>query len=115
MIMIIGLLAKTAILITEYATSRRKQGMSIEEAAFSAAKVRLRPILMTVLTLIFGMLPLLYASGAGANGDHSLGTGIIGGMTIGTIALLFVVPVFFTIFQHIQEKIKGEPQNENID
>ena len=112
MIMIMGLLAKTAILITEYATERRRNGMSIEEAAFSAAQVRLRPILMTVLTLVFGMLPLLYASGAGANGEHSLGAGVVGGMVIGTIALLFVVPVFFVIFQHLQEKIKGEPNNE---
>lgn len=107
MIMIIGLLAKTAILITEYATERHRKGMSVEDAAFSAAQVRLRPILMTVLTLLFGMLPLLYASGAGANGDHALGAGVIGGMLVGTVALLFIVPAFFVVFQKLQDKIKG--------
>ncbi len=104
MIMIIGLLAKTAILITEYAAQRRQTGMSIEDAAFDAAKVRLRPILMTVLTMIFGMLPLLYASGAGANGNRTLGAGVVGGMIIGTIALLFIVPPLFIIMQRLQEK-----------
>ena len=104
MIMIIGLLAKTAILITQYASEARRSGMSIKEAAFHAARVRLRPILMTVLTLIFGMLPLLYSTGAGANGNRTLGAGVVGGMTIGTIALLFVVPLFFMIFQKLQEK-----------
>lgn len=104
MIMIIGLLSKTAILITEYAAQRREAGMSIEEAAFDAAKVRLRPILMTVLTLVFGMLPLLYATGASANGNRTLGAGVVGGMLIGTIALLFVVPSMFIIMQRLQEK-----------
>ena len=92
LIMLIGLLAKTAILLTEYASTRRKQGMSIAAAAMSAAGVRLRPILMTVLTMVFGMLPLVFASGAGANGNISLGLGVVGGITIGTLALLFVVP-----------------------
>ena len=78
--MLIGLLAKTAILITEYAIERRRKGMGIVESAYSAAQVRLRPILMTVLTMIFGMLPLMFASGAGANGNSSLGTGTVGGM-----------------------------------
>ena len=104
MIMIIGLLAKTAILITEYAAQRRQAGMGILEAAFEAAKVRLRPILMTVLTMIFGMLPLLYASGAGANGNRTLGAGVVGGMLIGTIALLFVVPSFFIVMQKLEER-----------
>ncbi len=78
--MLIGLLAKTAILITEYAIERRRKGMGIVESAYSAAQVRLRPILMTVLTMIFGMLPLMFSSGAGANGNSSLGTGVVGGM-----------------------------------
>ena len=105
LIMLIGLLAKTAILLTEYASTRRKQGMSIAAAAMSAAGVRLRPILMTVLTMVFGMLPLVFASGAGANGNISLGLGVVGGITIGTLPLLFVVPVFFIVFQTIQERV----------
>ena len=105
LIMLIGLLANTAILLTEYASIRRKQGMSIAAAAMSAAGVRLRPILMTVLTMVFGMLPLVFASGAGANGNISLGLGVVGGITIGTLALLFVVPVFFIVFQTIQERV----------
>ena len=105
LIMLIGLLAKTAILLPEYASTRRKQGMSIAAAAMSAAGVRLRPILMTVLTMVFGMLPLVFASGAGANGNISLGLGVVGGITIGTLALLFVVPVFFIVFQTIQERV----------
>ena len=105
LIMLIGLLAKTAILLTEYASTRRKQGMSIAAAAMSAAGVRLRPILITVLTMVFGMLPLVFASGAGANGNISLGLGVVGGITIGTLALLFVVPVFFIVFQTIQERV----------
>lgn len=105
LIMLIGLLAKTAILLTEHASTRRKQGMSIAAAAMSAAGVRLRPILMTVLTMVFGMLPLVFASGAGANGNISLGLGVVGGITIGTLALLFVVPVFFIVFQTIQERV----------
>ncbi|MGM9868001.1 MAG: efflux RND transporter permease subunit [Sodaliphilus sp.] len=105
LIMLIGLLSKTAILLTEYASERRKHGMSIAEAALSAAMVRLRPILMTALTMIIGLFPLVVASGAGANGNISLGVGMVGGMTIGTIALLFVVPVMFIIFQTIEEKV----------
>ncbi len=106
MIMIIGLLAKTAILITEFATERRMSGMSLKQAAVSAAKARLRPVLMTVLTMIFGMLPLMFASGVGANGNSSLGTGVVGGMLIGTAALLFLVPGLFIFFQWLQEKVK---------
>ena len=105
-IMLIGLLAKTAILITEYAVERRRKGMGIVESAYSAAQVRLRPILMTVLTMIFGMLPLMFSSGAGANGNSSLGTGVVGGMSIGTLALLFVVPVFYIVFEYLQEKVR---------
>ena len=113
-IMLIGLLAKTAILITEYATERRRKGMGIIEAAYSAAQVRFRPILMTVLTMIFGMLPLMFATGAGANGNSSLGTGVVGGMLIGTLALLFITPVFFIVFQYLQEKVRP-PLHEEAD
>ena len=105
-IMLIGLLSKTAILITEFASERRRKGLSIRDAAFAAAQDRLRPILMTVLTLIFGMLPLMFATGAGANGNSSLGIGVVGGSLIGTLALLFIVPVFFIAFQTLQEKIR---------
>lgn len=106
MIMLIGLLTKTAILITEYAVERRRRGMGIMLSAFSAAKARLRPILMTVLCMIFGMLPLMFSTGAGANGNGSLATGVIGGMLVGTVALLFVTPVFYTVFEYLQEKIR---------
>ncbi|MBP5410035.1 MAG: efflux RND transporter permease subunit, partial [Prevotella sp.] len=105
LIMLIGLLSKTAILLTEYATTRRRQGMSIVEAALDAAAVRLRPILMTSLTMVFGLLPLALATGVGANGNHSLGVGTIGGMVVGTIALIFIVPVLFVIFRTIEERI----------
>ena len=103
-IMLIGLLAKTAILLTEYASARRREGMSIRSAALEAAKVRLRPLLVTAMTLIIGLLPLVFATGAGAVGNISLGVCVISGMTIGTLALLFFVPVFFIIFQHLEEK-----------
>ena len=111
-VMLIGLLSKTAILITEYATERRKNGMSLSHAAVSAAGVRLRPILMTVLTMIFGMLPLVTAHGVGANGNQSLGVGVVGGMIIGTIALLFITPMFFVIFQYIEEKVMGKRRED---
>ena len=111
-IMLIGLLAKTAILITEYAVERRRKGMGIVESAYSAAQVRLRPILMTVLTMIFGMLPLMFSTGAGANGNSSLGTGVVGGMSIGTLALLFVVPVFYIVFEYLQEKVRKPTEVE---
>ena len=113
-IMLIGLLAKTAILITEFAIERRRKGMGIVESAYSAAQARFRPILMTVLTMIFGMLPLMFSTGAGANGNSSLGTGVVGGMAIGTLALLFVVPVFYIIFEYLQEKIR-KPIAEDTD
>lgn len=105
LIMLIGLLSKTAILLTEYASTRRKQGMSIAQAAISAAGVRLRPILMTALTMIIGLFPLIVATGAGANGNRSLGVGAVGGMLVGTLALLFVVPVLFMVFQTIEERV----------
>lgn len=106
LIMLIGLLAKTAILLTEYASERRKAGMGLIASAVSAAKARLRPILMTALTMIFGLLPLMMATGVGANGNRSLGTGTVGGMVIGTLALLFIVPALFVTFQWLQERIK---------
>ena len=105
LLMLIGLLSKTAILLTEYASQKRGEGMSICQAAMSAAKVRLRPILMTSLTMIFGMLPLMFASGVGANGNISIGVGTVGGMFIGTLALIIVVPALFIVFQHIEEKV----------
>ena len=105
LLMLIGLLAKTAILLTEYASQKRAEGMSICMAAMSAAKVRLRPILMTSLTMIFGMLPLMFASGVGANGNISIGVGTVGGMLIGTLALVVVVPSLFIVFQHIEERV----------
>ena len=107
-IMLIGLLAKTAILITEFATERRAQGLSIPEAAFEACKERLRPILMTVATMIIGMIPLVIEGGAGANGNRALALGVIGGMSVGTIALLFVVPAFFIVFQKLHERFQGK-------
>lgn len=106
LIMLIGLLAKTAILLTEYASERRAAGMSLVGAAVSAAKARLRPILMTALTMIFGLLPLMVSTGVGANGNSSLGTGAVGGMVIGTLALLFIVPTLFVVFQYIEEKFR---------
>ena len=106
LIMLIGLLSKTAILLTEYASTRRRQGMGIVEAALDAAAVRLRPILMTSLTMVFGLLPLALATGVGANGNRSLGVGVIGGMLIGTVALLFIVPTLFVIFQSMEERFK---------
>lgn len=106
LIMLIGLLAKTAILLTEFATERRHEGMSLAGAAITAAKERLRPILMTALTMIVGLLPMMFSTGVGANGNRSLGTGVVGGMLIGMLALLFLVPSLFVVFQWMQEKVK---------
>ena len=107
-IMLIGLLAKTAILITEFATERRAQGMSIIDAARQACDDRFRPIIMTVLTMIVGMIPLIIEGGAGAMGNRSLAIGVTGGMIVGTIALLFVTPAFFIIFQKLHEKVSKD-------
>ena len=112
LIMLIGLLSKTAILLTEYASARRRQGMSIAQAAVAAAGVRLRPILMTALTMIIGLFPLIVATGAGANGNRSLGVGTVGGMLVGTVALLFVVPVLFMVFQAIEERVMPRRQTD---
>jgi len=120
-IMLIGLLAKTAILITEFASERRAQGLSIRDAAYAACEERLRPILMTVVTMIAGMIPLIIAGGAGANGNRVLALGVTAGMAVGTLALLYVVPVFFMFFQRLHEKIQGggpsqanEPQTNDV-
>lgn len=115
LIMLIGLLSKTAILLTKYATERRASGMSLAAAALAAAKARLRPILMTALTMIFGLLPLVFSTGVGANGNSSLGTGAVGGMLIGTLALLFLVPSLFITFQYLQEKLRPVDINFNPD
>ena len=106
LIMLMGLLAKNAILIVEFALDRRRMGMSITSAAVLGAAARLRPILMTSLAMIVGLLPLMFASGAGANGNRTLGTSAIGGMLIGMILQIFIVPALFVAFQYLQEKVK---------
>ena len=106
LIMLIGLLSKTAILITEFASEKREQGMSLAMATYAATKERFRPILMTVLTMVIGMIPLMFSTGVGANGNNTIGSGVVGGMVIGTLALLFILPALFIIFQWLQEKIK---------
>lgn len=115
LIMLIGLLAKTAILLTEYATQCRQAGMSLKQSAFFAAKMRMRPILMTSLTMVFGMLPMIFASGVGANGSRTIGAGTVGGMLVGTLGLLFIVPALFVVFQAIQEKVKPVEFVESTD
>lgn len=119
LIMLIGLLAKNAILIVEFAVDRRRTGMSIVNAAIDGAAARLRPILMTSLALIIGLLPMMLAHGVGANGNKSLGAGSVGGMLIGMILQVIVVPALFVIFQTIQEKIKPlkwvDTDNEGIE
>ena len=108
--MLIGLLAKTAILLTEYAAERRKAGMGLIASAVSAGKGRVSgPILMTVLTMISVLSPSWLATGVGANGNRSVGTGVVGGMFIGTLALLFIVPVLFISFQWLQERLRPAP------
>ena len=115
LIMLIGLLSKTAILLTEYATQCRQAGLSIKQSAFFAAKVRMRPILMTSLTMVFGMLPLVFATGVGANGSQTIGVGTVGGMLIGTLGLLFIVPALFVVFQNLQENFKQVEFKEPTD
>jgi HAE1 family hydrophobic/amphiphilic exporter-1 len=109
LIMLIGLLAKNAILIVEFAIQRRRHGMSLVESAIEGAKARLRPILMTSFAFVFGLLPLALASGVGAVGNRSIGMGAVGGMLVGTVFGVFVIPVLFVIFQGIQEKISSKP------
>lgn len=112
LIMLIGLLAKNAILIVEFALQRRRSGMEIVQSAIEGAKARLRPILMTSFAFILGLMPLMLANGAGAVGNRSIGTGAVGGMLIGTVFGIFVIPAFFVIFQIIQEKFTGAPKSE---
>ena len=112
LIMLIGLLSKTSILLTEYASTRRHHGMSLAQSAMSASSVRLRPILMTALCMIIGMLPLVFATGAGANGNTSLGVGVVGGMLVGTITLLVIEPVLFIVFQSIEERVMPKRNHE---
>ena len=113
-IMLIGLLSKTAILITEVASEHRKVGMTIADAAFAACKERLRPILMTVATMIIGMIPLIIEGGAGANGNRALALGVVGGMSVGTVAILFVVPAFFIVMQKLHEQFQSTPKTVEV-
>jgi HAE1 family hydrophobic/amphiphilic exporter-1 len=111
-IMLIGLLAKNAILIVEFASLRRLHGLSIVDAAMEGAKARLRPILMTSLAFVAGLLPLLFASGAGAQGNRSIGTGAVGGMLFGTLIGVFFIPVLYMVFEGLQERISGPPKTQ---
>lgn len=115
LIMLIGLLAKNAILIVEFAIQRRRHGMSLVESAIEGAKARLRPILMTSFAFIFGLMPLAFAGGVGAVGNRSIGMGAVGGMLIGTLFGVFVIPVLFIIFQGLQEKISGKRKNDETE
>jgi len=114
LIMLIGLLSKNAILIVEFALDRRRGGMPILQAAIEGSQARLRPILMTSFAFIFGIMPLMFASGAGAIGNRSIGTGAVGGMFIGTIFGLFAIPVLFVIFQTIHEKIAKKQDDDDL-
>ena len=113
LIMLIGLLAKNAILIVEFASTRREHGMTIVKAATEGAKARLRPILMTSLAFIFGIMPLMFASGAGAYGNKSIGVSAVGGMLFGTLFGVLVIPVLFIIFQTLQEKVGGKKESSD--
>lgn len=115
LIMLIGLLAKNAILIVEFALQRRRQGESILHAAVNGAKARLRPILMTSFAFILGLMPLVLAKGVGAEGNRSIGSGAAGGMLIGTILGIFVIPTLFILFQWLQEKISSKPAIQTIE
>ncbi|WP_343690116.1 efflux RND transporter permease subunit [Chitinophaga sp.] len=115
LIMLIGLLAKNAILIVEYAVERRRHGMTMLEAAVEGSKARFRPILMTSFAFVFGLMPLMFATGAGANGNRSIGTAAVGGMLFGTVIGIFMIPVLFIIFQTLQEKVSTKRQEEEED
>ncbi len=113
LIMLIGLLAKNAILIVEFALQRRQAGMSIVQSAIEGATARLRPILMTSFAFIFGLIPLVLATGVGANGNRSIGVGAVGGMLIGTMIGILVIPSMYVLFQTLQEKVK-KPEIKEI-
>ena len=113
MIMLIGLLAKNAILMVEFALEKRHEGLGLFESALAGARIRIRPILMTSLAFIFGLMPLMFASGVGANGNKSIGIGSIGGMLFGTLLGIFVIPGLYVIFQGLQEKMRGNKYDEN--
>ncbi|MDR3008462.1 MAG: efflux RND transporter permease subunit [Sphingobacterium sp.] len=113
MIMLIGLLAKNAILMVEFSLKKRKEGLSLFDSAVAGAKIRIRPILMTSLAFIFGLLPLLFSTGVGANGNKSIGVGSIGGMLFGTLLGVFVIPGLYIIFQGLQERRQGNSYDDN--
>ncbi len=115
LIMLVGLLAKNAILIVEFALQRRRSGEDLVDAAIHGAKARLRPILMTSFAFILGLMPLVLANGVGAAGNRSIGTGAAGGMLIGTILGIFVIPILFILFQWLQEKVSGQPKTKTIE
>lgn len=114
LIMLIGLLAKNAILIVEFAVQRRRHGESIFDSAIDGAKARLRPILMTSLAFIFGLMPLVLAKGVGSEGNRAIGTGTVGGMLVGTILGVFIIPILFIFFQWLQEKIGKKPRTRQL-
>ena len=109
LIMLIGLLAKNAILIVEFAVQRRRAGHTLVQSALEAARLRIRPIIMTSLAFVFGLFPMSIATGPSAQGNHSISIGAAGGMVSGVILGLFIIPVLFIIFQSLQEKITGIP------
>jgi HAE1 family hydrophobic/amphiphilic exporter-1 len=115
LIMLVGLLAKNAILIVEFAVQRRKAGLSLFDAAIEAAKLRLRPIIMTSLAFVAGLFPMSIATGPSAQGNHSISIGAAGGMVSGVLLGLFIIPVLFVIFQHLQEKVSGKHAEKNPD
>jgi HAE1 family hydrophobic/amphiphilic exporter-1 len=110
-IMLIGLLAKNAILIVQYAVARRRSGMDLVAAALEGSRLRLRPILMTSFAFIVGLLPLTWASGGSALGNRSIGTGAVGGMLVGVLLGVFIIPVLFVLFQALQERLTGKPKH----
>lgn len=114
-IMLIGLLAKNAILMVTFSLERRRRGMTLLQSAIEGAKARLRPILMTSFAFIFGLMPLMFSSGVGANGNRSIGTGAIGGMLFGTLLGVFVIPSLYLIFQGLQERLRGNIQQDDSE